>query len=235
MANEKNLILPSDPKANYLVHKEEIDSAIHNVLDSGKYILGQQVRSFEKEFADYLDLEFAIGVGSGTEALHLALLACGIKSGDTVITVSHTAVATVAAIELSGAKPFLVDIDELSYNMDPVLLEKAIVENVNRGIKPKAVVAVHLYGYPANMPEIIDIAKRYDFRVIEDCAQSHGASIGGKLTGSWSDIAAFSFYPTKNLSALGDAGAVVTSDHALVEKVRLLREYGWKERYFSDI
>jgi dTDP-4-amino-4,6-dideoxygalactose transaminase len=166
-------------------------------------------------------------VGSGTEALHLALVACGIGNGDEVVTVSHTAVATVAAIELAGAKPVFVDIDPVTYTMDPELLKKGITS------KTKAVIPVHLYGHPAPMADILTIAREYGLRVIEDCAQAHGAIYRGKRVGSFGEMACFSFYPTKNLGALGDGGAVVTSDDELAEKVRLLREYGWAERYVS--
>ncbi|MCX8021120.1 MAG: DegT/DnrJ/EryC1/StrS family aminotransferase, partial [Chitinophagaceae bacterium] len=209
--------------------KDEIDQAIARVLNSGWDILGNEVKSFEQEFADYLGVKYVIGVASGTEAIYLALSACGIGSGDAVVTVSHTAVATISAIELSGATPILIDIDPLTFTMNPDLLEKAVRKNG----KVKAVIPVHLYGHPADMPSILDIAKRYGLYVIEDCAQSHGASIQGRKTGNWGNISAFSFYPTKNLGAFGDGGAVATNDKDLSEKVQLLREYGWRERYIS--
>ncbi len=233
----------TDPRANYLAHKAEIDAAIQQVLSGGRYILGEQVTAFETEFASYLGVRHAIGVGSGTDALHVALRACGIGRGDTVFTVSHTAVATVAAIELAGATPVLVDIDPVTFTMDPERLEEAIKHvrgtfagagHVNAGSRG-AVIPVHLYGHPADMPAILEIARRYDLRVIEDCAQAHGAAIGGRKVSAFGDIAAFSFYPTKNLGALGDGGAVVTDSAELAEGVRLLREYGWKERYVSAI
>jgi dTDP-4-amino-4,6-dideoxygalactose transaminase len=219
----------ANPKAQYLAHKQEIDDAVKRVLESGWYILGDEVRAFEQEFAAYLGVNHAIGVGSGTEALHLALATCGIGPGDEVVTVSHTAVATVAAIELSGARPVLVDIDPLTYNMDPNLLEKAITP------KTRAIIPVHLYGLPAAIEDIQTIAAEHGLRLIEDCAQAHGAAYRGKHVGSFGDMACFSFYPTKNLGALGDGGAVVTNDPELAEKVRLLREYGWAERYVSYI
>lgn len=221
-------ILPSNPKANYLAHKDEIDAAIAGVLDSGRYILGQQVTAFENEFAAYIGVRFGIGVGSGTEAIHLALLACGIGAGDEVITVSHTAVATVAAIELCGATPVVVDIDPNTYTIDTNQIESAITQ------RTKAVIPVHLYGHPADIESTMGVAHRYELRVIEDCAQSHGAVYKGRKTGAWGDIAAFSFYPTKNLGAIGDGGAVATDDPELAEQVRLLREYGWRQRYISD-
>jgi dTDP-4-amino-4,6-dideoxygalactose transaminase len=225
-------IPPSNPKANYLAHKQEIDAAIAQVLESGWYILGQHVTAFESEFAAYLGVAHAVGVASGTDALHLALRACDVGPGDVVLTVSHTAVATVAAIELCGARPVLVDIDPVHFTMDPNHLEEVLRRGRGR---PKAIIPVHLYGQPADMAAIVEIAQRHDLRVIEDCAQSHGATYRGKKTGTWGHIATFSFYPTKNLGALGDGGMVVTDDAELAQRVRLLREYGWKERYVSHI
>ncbi len=214
---------------SYQNHKAEIDAAIMRVLDSGGYILGEEVRSFEEEFARYIGVKYGCGVGSGTDAITLALKACGIGLGDEVITVSHTAVATVAAIELSGATPVLVDISPDTYTLDPDQLQKVITS------KTKAILPVHLYGHPADMDRIVPIAEEHDLSVIEDCAQSHGALLHGRKTGSMGDIAAFSFYPTKNLGAIGDGGMVVTDDADLAEKVRLLRQYGWKERNRSII
>jgi dTDP-4-amino-4,6-dideoxygalactose transaminase len=222
------IIPPSSPKANYLAHKEEIDGAIGRVLDSGWYILGQEVAMFEKEFAAYIGVRYGIGVSSGTEALHLALRACGIGPGDEVITVSHTAVATVAAIELCGATPVLIDIDPRTYTMDPELIEPAITR------RTKAIIPVHLYGHPADMKAILSIAHRHGLYIIEDCAQAHGAIYRERKVGAWGNIGAFSFYPTKNLGALGDGGMVVTDDPRLSERARLLREYGWRQRYISE-
>lgn len=224
----------ADPRSNYLAHQEEIDQALRRALEGGSYILGNEVAAFEQEFADYLDVSEAIGVGNGTDALHLALRTCDIGHGDVVITVSHTAVATVAAIELAGATPLLVDIDSASFTMDPARLEEAIKAHNHIAGRLKAIIPVHLYGHPCDMTSIEDIARRYDLMIIEDCAQSHGASIDGRRTGTWGDMAAFSFYPTKNLGALGDGGALVTSDQTLAAKARALREYGWRERYISE-
>jgi dTDP-4-amino-4,6-dideoxygalactose transaminase len=168
-------------------------------------------------------------VGSGTEALHLALRACDVGPGDEVVTVSHTAVATVAAIELCRAVPVLVDIDSRSFTLDPAKLEAAITP------RAKAVIPVHLYGQSADLQPILDVARKHRIRVIEDCAQSHGAMYRGRYTGSWGDMACFSFYPTKNLGAIGDGGLVITDDPQLAENARLLREYGWRERYVSDV
>jgi dTDP-4-amino-4,6-dideoxygalactose transaminase len=232
-------IQQTDPKANYVARKSEIDAAVLRALESGWYILGKETEAFEKEFARYLGAAHAIGVNSGTDALHLALRACGIGLGDSVLTVSHTAVATVAAIELTGAKPVLVDIDPDTYTMSPESLKVAIQRHdgaTNDGLSTlKAVVVVHLYGHPADMPALLEIARQHNLCVVEDCAQSHGATLDGKMTGTWGDIAAFSFYPTKNLGALGDGGAVVTDQPDLAEKTRLLREYGWRQRYISDV
>lgn len=234
-----DLILQTNPKEDYLAYKNEIDEAINRVLVNGWYILGQEVKEFEKEFATYLNVGYCFGVASGTDALVVALKACGIGIGDTVLTVSHTAVATVSAIELTGATPVFVDICKETYTMDPDKLEQTLdhlfsdARYIN--LRPKAIIPVHIYGHPVDISRIIYLAKQYNLFVIEDCAQSHGATINGKLTGSFGDIAAFSFYPTKNLGALGDGGAVVTNNEVLAEKVGMIREYGWKERYLSDI
>jgi dTDP-4-amino-4,6-dideoxygalactose transaminase len=197
------------------------------VLDRGIYILGEEVRDFEKEFASYIGVTDGIGVGSGTEALHLALAACELKPGNEVITVSHTAVATVAAIEMAGALPVLVDIEPDYYTIDPDKILSAITP------KTKAIIPVHLYGHPAALQPILDIAEKFGLWVIEDCAQAHGAMYKGKRVGSFGHLACFSFYPTKNLGAIGDGGMVVTNDSDMGHRVRSLREYGWGERYVS--
>lgn len=224
----------SDPKAGYLAHQAEIDAAIGETLASGWYILGQQVNEFEREFAAYLGAANCVGVANGTDALQLALRACGVGAGDVVVTVAHTAVATVAAIELAGAVPLLVDIDAQSFTIDPDLVAAAI-ETYRGAGRIKAIIAVHIYGHPAEMAALTEIARRYDLKLIEDCAQAHGAMMAGRRVGGWGDVAAFSFYPTKNLGALGDGGAVVTNDAGLAQRVRLLREYGWRERYVSEV
>lgn len=218
----------SDLKLQYLSLKEEIDASIQRVLDSGWFILGREVEAFEEEFARYVGAEYGVGVGSGTEALHLALLACGVGPADEVITVSHTAVATVAAIELTGARPVLIDIDPRSYTMDPGHLEASI------GPATRAIVPVHLYGQAADLDPILAVAKRHGVKVVEDAAQAHGAEYKGRKAGSWGDVGCFSFYPTKNLGAFGDGGLVVTRDADLAERLKLLREYGWGERYVSS-
>jgi dTDP-4-amino-4,6-dideoxygalactose transaminase len=221
------LILCSNPRAQYEAHKSEIDAAMARVLAGGWYILGQEVRAFEEEFATFCGVNHGVGVGSGTEALHLALRACDVGPGDEVITVSHTAVATVSAIELCGATPVMVDIEPDYFTIDPDKVRTAITA------RTKAIIPVHLYGQSADLGAILDLANRAGLRVIEDCAQAHGAAYRGKRVGSFGDLGCFSFYPTKNLGALGDGGMVVTKDARLAEKLRLLREYGWAERYVS--
>lgn len=223
------MILCSQPQTQYLAHKDEIDLAIRRVLERGWYILGEEVKAFEAEFAAYIGVAHGIGVGSGTEALHVALVAAGIGPGDEVITVSHTAVATVAAIELAGAIPVLMDIEPDFYTLDPHQLESCISP------RTKAIIPVHLYGQPADLGPILSIARQHGLMVIEDCAQAHGAIYQGRRVGSWGDMACFSFYPTKNLGALGDGGMVVTNDSQLAQRARLLREYGWAERYVSHL
>lgn len=222
-------ILCASPHAQYLSHKTEIDVAVRRVLDAGRYILGEEVRAFEAEFAAFVGATDAIGVGSGTEALHVALAACGIGPGDEVITVAHTAVATVAAIELCGASPVFVDVLPETGTIDPRGIAAAV------GPRTKAVIPVHLYGQPADMDPILLLAARHGLRVLEDCAQAHGATYKGRKVGSIGDAGCFSFYPTKNLGAIGDGGAVVTRDASLAKHVRELREYGWRDRYVSAL
>ncbi len=230
LATETKRILPADPKSEYLAHKAEIDAAIARALESGRYILGGEVSAFEEEWAGYVGVAHAIGVGNGTDALELALRALDIGSGDVVVTTSNTAVATVAAIELTGASALLVDVDEQTLTMSPHALQEALAERRN----VKAVIPVHLYGWPADMRAITSIAVEHGLNIIEDCAQAHGARIDDRAVGTWGDLAAFSFYPTKNLGALGDGGAVVTDDSQLAQRLRELRMYGWKDRFISD-
>ncbi len=238
MSNEEK-ILSANPHANYLAHKAEIDTAVLQVLASGWYILGEEVTAFEQEFAAWIGAQHAIGVANGTDALELALRACDIGPGDAVLTVSNTAVATVAAIERCGAIPLFVDIEPQYYTMDPDCLEETLallVKERPAGVQAvKAIIPVHLYGHPADMPRICEIAARHHLFIIEDCAQAHGAAINGGNIGTWGDMAAFSLYPTKNLGALGDGGVIVTNDARLDHNVRLLRQYGWEQRYISLI
>lgn len=222
----------TDPKASYLAQQSAIEAAISRVVASGWYILGSEVTAFEESFAASVECSFAIGVASGTDALVLSLRALGVGANDYVAAPSHTAVATVAAIELAGAKPLLIDIDPATYTLDPQAFARALANPPGR---IAAIIPVHLYGQCCDLDSITDLARRHGVRVIEDCAQCHGATIAAKRAGSFGDIAAFSFYPTKNLGALGDAGAVVTSDTGLAERVRALREYGWRARYVSDM
>jgi dTDP-4-amino-4,6-dideoxygalactose transaminase len=221
------MIPQTSPLANYLSNQPALDEAIQRVLGAGRYILGDETAALEREFADYIGVRYAVGVGSGTDALHLALRGLGIGPGDEVITVSHTAVATVAAVEMCGAATVLVDIDPKSYTLDASLLERA------RSDRSRAVVPVHLYGQPCALEEITRFARRHGIFVVEDCAQSHGALCEGRRTGSWGDVAAFSFYPTKNLGGLGDGGAITTQDPALYEALRALRQYGWDDKRLS--
>jgi dTDP-4-amino-4,6-dideoxygalactose transaminase len=204
------------------------------VLNRGRYILGDEVAAFETEFAAYLGVKQAIGVACGTDAIELSLRACGIGSGHAVVAPSHTAVATVVAIERTGARPVLIDVDSTTYTMTASDLEAVLNEHRNfDGNRPAAVIPVHLYGNPADMPAILDVAARHGLRVIEDCAQSIGAKIGGLRAGTLGDVAAFSFYPTKNLGAFGDGGLVATNDPDLAARLKALREYGWQERFVS--
>jgi len=223
----------TDPRAGYFELQAEIDGAVRRVLNGGQYILGPEAEAFEGAFAAWLGVGHAVGTGSGTDAIELALRACGIGAGDLVFTVSHTAVATVAAIERAGAVPVLVDIEPDSFTMDPAALDAAL-RRPPPG-RPAAVLPVHLYGEPTDLAPVLDIAHAQGLRVIEDCAQSHGALYQGRPTGSLGDLACFSFYPTKNLGALGDAGMIVTSDNTLAAAAREIREYGWRERYISAV
>ncbi len=224
----------SSPGSDYAALREEIGEAVSRVLEGGRYILGQEVAYFEAEFAAYAGIAGAVGVASGTDALELALRALGIGSGDAVFTVSHTAVATVAAIERAGAIPILLDVDEESYTLDPRRLEDALMHPMDLGgARPRAVAVVHLYGHPAAMPAIVEVARGGGLLVVEDCAQAHGARLAGRMVGTFGDAASFSFYPTKNLGALGDGGLVASDDPGVARRVRELRQYGWRERYVS--
>jgi dTDP-4-amino-4,6-dideoxygalactose transaminase len=213
----------ASPLAQVRSRRGAIDAAVARVFDSGTYILGEEVAAFEREFAAYCGVANAVGVASGTDALILALKALGIGPGDEVLTVSHTAVATVAAPIAVGATPVLVDVDRASYTIDPSGLEQAI------SARSKAVIVVHLYGQSANMDAICEIAQRHQLKVIEDCAQATGAHHRGRKVGGLADIGCFSFYPTKNLGAIGDGGMVITADSELAARLRRLRQYGWND------
>ena len=223
------MIIPcANPKAQYLSYRHEIYSAIQRVLNSGWYVLGNEVSEFEKEFAQFNNTSHTIGVGSGTEALHIALRALDVGTDDEVITAAHTAVATASAIGLAGAIPIFLDIEPDHFTIDPELITAAITP------KTKAIIPVHIYGQPCDMDAIMEIANKNNLKVIEDCAQAHGAEYKGKRIGSIGDVGCFSFYPTKNLGAIGDGGALVTNNNQLAEKIKLIREYGWEERYVSS-
>lgn len=218
----------ADLKAQYLALKPEILAAVERVLENSAFILGSEVEAFENEFAAHQKARHAIGVNSGTSALHLALLAAGIGPGDEVITVPFTFVASVAAILYTGARPVYVDIDPLSFNMDPALIERAITP------RTKAILPVHLYGQSADMDPILEIARRHKLVVIEDACQAHGAEYKGQRVGALGDIGCFSFYPAKNLGAAGEGGCVVTNRDDLAAKVRSLRNWGQKDRYIYE-
>ncbi|SVD78833.1 uncharacterized protein METZ01_LOCUS431687, partial [marine metagenome] len=222
------VIFFSNPQAQYSSYKKEIDTAIQKVLSGNQLILGKNVSSFEEEFAKYIGVDHVIAVGNGTDALCLALRALNIGHGYEVIAPSHTAVATIAAIEMAGATPALVDIDPVHYTISPEAIENGITS------RTRAVIAVHLYGQPANMEKILEVAKKYGLKVIEDCAQAHGATYKNQKVGSIGDVGCFSFYPTKNLGALGDGGAISTSNKKTASRISRLRQYGWNENKISE-
>jgi len=213
--------------------KTEILSATQKVYEKGRFILGEEVSAFEKEFSHYCGVRHGVGVGSGTDALYLALKAAGIGEEDEVVTVANSFVATALAISFTGAKPLFIDIDPKTYTMDPNSLELLLKrEKIKKsGRKIRAVVPVHLYGYPADMDSILNIANRYGLLVIEDACQAHGAKYGRRKVGSFGAMGCFSFYPTKNLGGYGDGGMVVTDHHKYDQKLRLLRCYGEREKY----
>ena len=209
-----------DLKAQYDSIKNEIDEAIQNVLNNTSFIMGEELKKFEEEFSKFCDVKYAIGVANGSDALILALRACGIGEGDEVITVPHTFISTTEAITHVGGKIIFVDIDSKTYTIDVSKIEEKIND------RTKAIIPVHLYGQPADMDPIIRIAKKYNLKIIEDAAQAHGAEYKGKKVGSIGDVACFSFYPGKNLGAYGDAGMVVTNNEEIAEKIKLLRNHG---------
>lgn len=212
----------------YEMEKHEIHAAIEKVLSSGCLILGDSVRNFEEAFSKYCSVTFGAGVNSGTDALFLGLKALGIGTGDEVITVANTAVPTVSAITSTGAIPRFVDIDPDTYLMDTTMLERTVTK------KTRCILPVHLYGQCVNMNYVSDIANAFSLKIIEDCAQSHGALFNGRKAGSMSDLAAFSFYPTKVLGGFGDGGMILTNDETLYKKIRRLRFYGMEKTYYSE-
>jgi dTDP-4-amino-4,6-dideoxygalactose transaminase len=207
----------------------EVAAAIQRVLESGWFILGQEVEAFEQRFAARCQVAHAVGVGNGTDAIALALRACGVQPGDEVITVAHTALPSVCAVSQIGATPVLIDVDPATATMDPAAIEAAISP------RTRAVLPVHLYGHPADMAAITVVAREHGLAIVEDCAQAHGAAVNGKPAGSLGDAGAFSFYPTKNLGAYGDAGLVTTNDAGVAERLRMLRNYGQTDRYHHQI
>ncbi len=217
-----------DLAAQYQTIKPEIDEAIHRVVNRTTFILGEEVSSFEMEFAMFCKSEHCVGVASGSAALHLALLACGVSPGDEVITTPFTFAATAEAIVHCGAKPVFVDVRETDSNLDPGGIEDAITP------KTRAIVPVHLYGKPAEMSSIVEVAMRHGIKVVEDAAQAHGARYKGKPCGTTSDAACYSFYPSKNLGAFGDAGAVTTNDPGIAKKVQMLRDHGRQGKYLHS-
>ena len=223
-SRDHRLITCAAPAEQFFAHREEISAAIVRVLEAGNYVLGAEVRAFETAFANFCGARYGVGVNSGTDALILALKALDIGPGDEVITVSHTALATVAAIVAAGALPVLVDIDPIHYTIDPCCFEAALTP------RTKAIIVVHLYGQPAEMDSVLAIARKHRVAVIEDCAQAAGSEFHGRRVGGIGDLGCFSFYPTKNLGAIGDGGMVVANEADVAERLRCLRQYGWNGR-----
>src|SRR5215207_1075120 len=218
-----------DMKSPYRELKDELDAAYQRVMDSGWYILGEEVESFEREFAQYCDVKHCVSVGNGLEALHLIMCARGIGAGDEVIVPSNTYIATWLADSYAGATPVAVEPDPRTYNLDPNRVEAAITP------RTRAILPVHLYGQTADMDPLLALAERYHLKVIEDAAQAQGACYKGRKSGSLGHAAGFSFYPGKNLGALGDAGAITTNDDVLADQVRTLRNYGSKVKYYNEV
>jgi dTDP-4-amino-4,6-dideoxygalactose transaminase len=214
-----------DLKSYHASIRDEINEAIQNVIEAAAFAGGPFVARFEADFAAYCDCAYAIGVGSGTEALWLSMLALGVGPGDDVITVPNTFIATAEAITYCGARPVFVDVDERTYTMDPAALENAVTD------RTKAIIPVHLFGQPADMDPILDVAHKHGLFVVEDACQAHGAEYKGRKVGTLGDAACFSFYPGKNLGAFGEAGAVVTNKADLQEKIRILRDHGQVRKY----
>lgn len=214
-----------DLKKQYKSIKSDVDAAINKVIENTDFVLGDDVEKFEKEFASYCNAKYGVGVGSGTDALHLALLANGIGKGDEVITAANTFIATALAISFTGAKPVMVDVNERNFNIDTKKIEEKITG------KTKAIIPVHLYGQSADIGPVLELAKKHNLRVISDACQAHGAGYKGKNIGGYGDAACFSFYPGKNLGCYGDGGMVVTNDKTAAEKLVMLRNYGQKVKY----
>jgi len=221
------MIFFANPKSEYLFLKKKIDTKIKAVLNSNSYILGKQVKNFEKNFSKYLGIKYCVGVSNGTDAIIMALKAIDIKKGDEIITTSHTAFATIAAITDVGATPVFIDIKEDDFTINT----QKIVNKITK--KTKAIIAVHIYGNPVDILKIKKISKKWKITLIEDCAQAHGAEYNKKKVGTFGDFSCFSFYPTKNLSTFGDAGIICTNNIKMYKKIKLLREYGWIKKNLS--
>ena len=219
----------ANPSVSLKKYKGEIKNAVNRVLYSNSYILGAEVQKFEKNFSNFIGTKYSLGVANGTDALEIGLKALGINKGDEVITVSHTAVATVAAISNVGATPVVVDVENDYLHIDPIQVQKAITK------KTKAVIAVHLYGQSIDLKKLLSICKKNEIFLIEDVSQAHGAKYKDKKLGSIGIIGCFSCYPTKNLGAVGDAGVITTNNKKIFNKMKLLREYGWRKKFLSEI
>ena len=221
-------IMPNRMDLGFYKYQDEFEKKALEVLRSGWYVLGKEVDSFEREFAEYLGAGYCVGLASGLDALWIAFRVLGIGIGDEVLVQGNTYIASVMGITINGATPVFVEPDEY-YNIDASKLEEKITPAT------KAILVVHLYGQASNMDEIMEVARKYGLKVVEDCAQSHGASFKGKMTGTFGDIGCFSFYPSKNLGAFGDAGGIVTDDPMLAEQVRVFRNYGSEKRYYNRV
>lgn len=223
-----NVVMPNNLKRGFELYQEEYEKKAVEVLQSGWYVLGKEVENFEKEWADYCGTKYCIGLASGLDALWLAFRILGIGEGDEVIVQGNTYIASVMGVTINGATPVFVEPDEY-YSIDADKIEEKISE------RTKAVLVVHLYGIPAQMDKIVDICKRYNLRLVEDCAQSHGTSYKGKITGAFGDIGCFSFYPSKNLGAFGDGGAITTDDEQIANDMKMYRNYGSQKRYYNKV
>lgn len=221
-------IMPNRMDLGFYKYQDEFEKKALEVLRSGWYVLGKEVDSFEREFAEYVGAGYCVGLASGLDALWIAFRVLGIGIGDEVLVQGNTYIASVMGITINGATPVFVEPDEY-YNIDASKLEEKITPAT------KAILVVHLYGQASNMDEIMEVARKYGLKVVEDCAQSHGASFKGKMTGTFGDIGCFSFYPSKNLGAFGDAGGIVTDDPMLAEQVRVFRNYGSEKRYYNRV
>ena len=220
--------MPNRLDRGFYLYQDEFEKKAIDVLRSGWYVLGNEVKSFEQEFAEYLGAKHCVGLASGLDALWIAFRVLGIGKGDEVIVQGNTYIASVMGITINGATPVFVEPDEY-YNIDASKIEEKITE------KTKAILVVHLYGQASNMKPIVELARKYNLRLVEDCAQSHGAKFDGKMTGTFGDIGCFSFYPSKNLGAFGDAGAIVTNDDKIADDVRVFRNYGSEKRYYNRV